>query len=104
MLKGLRGPGGSSVLPDNIAEPCTPAPPHRTYPTPIPDPLLRNGLDSISHLPVGPSGPTYYGQLPAPGSQAALAWNLEQRFIKEQQRDARWGWVPQSPLLQPDPG
>lgn len=72
------------MLPDNIAELPAPAPPQRTHPAPTPDPLLRNGFDSISHLPVGPSGSTYYGRTPAPGSQAAPAWNLEQGLIKEQ--------------------
>lgn len=77
------------MLLDNIAELPTPAPSqHMDPPTPIPNPLLRNGFDSISHLPVGLSGSTHYGQLPAPGNQAALVWNLEQRLIKEQQRGA----------------
>lgn len=77
---------------------CRPRQPHpSTHTLPLLDPLQRNGFDSISHLPVGPSRSTYYGQMPTPGSQATLVWNLEQRLIKEQQRGSGMGALfPQS--------
>lgn len=75
---------GSPMLPDNISKLTTRAPPQHTPPTP--DPLMRDGIHAINHLPMGPTGSTYCGQMPAPGSQATLVWNLEQRLIKTQQR------------------
>lgn len=66
--EGLRGP---TRLPSATRQYCHAA---HTSPTPVLEPppvtvpLLRNGPDSIIQLPVGLSGSTYYGQIPAPGS------------------------------------
>lgn len=78
------------MLPDNIAEPPTPAPPQCMYSAPIPDPLLRNGFDPISICLWDPLGQLITGSCQLQGIKEP--WRGIWSKDKSKQRGAEMGF------------